>query len=91
MRNPFRARGQTLGPSQAVGHRTTAAFGIRAKLLAAFAATALFTGALGLFAVDTMERLNDGERTMYGDLFGGTHLLATYIDEVWQARSDMLD
>ena len=91
MRNPFRARGQTLGPSQAVGHRTTAAFGIRAKLLAAFAATALFTGALGLFAVDTMERLNDGERTMYSDVFGGTHLLATYIDEVWQARSDMLD
>src|SRR5438552_12327 len=56
-----------------------------------FAATALFTGALGLFAVDAMERLNDGERTMYGDVFGGTHLLATYIDEVWQARSDMLD
>src|SRR5918911_293648 len=65
--------------------------GIRTKLLAGFAATALFTGALGWYAVDAPQRLNEGERTMYGDVFGGTHLLATYIDDSWQARSDTLD
>jgi signal transduction histidine kinase/CheY-like chemotaxis protein/HPt (histidine-containing phosphotransfer) domain-containing protein len=65
--------------------------GIRAKLLTAFAFTALFTGVLGWYAVGSIERLNDGERTMYGDVFGGTHLLGTYIDDSWQARSDMLD
>jgi signal transduction histidine kinase/DNA-binding response OmpR family regulator len=94
MLNRLRARGRTFehtrtGPG--VGHRATVAMGIRAKLLAGFAATALFTGVLGMYAIDTMERLNEGERTMYGDVFGGTHLLATYIDDVWQARSDMLD
>jgi signal transduction histidine kinase/CheY-like chemotaxis protein len=65
--------------------------GIRTKLLAGFVATALFTGALGWYAVDAQQRLNEGERTMYVDVFGGTHLLATYIDDSWQARSDTLD
>jgi signal transduction histidine kinase/DNA-binding NarL/FixJ family response regulator/HPt (histidine-containing phosphotransfer) domain-containing protein len=91
MRNPFLAGSQGLAHEQRAGHVPTTKIGIRAKLLAGFAATALFTGALGLYAVNSMERLNDGERTMYGDVFGGTHLLATYIDEVWQARADMLD
>ena len=65
--------------------------GIRATLLAGFGATALFTGVLGWYAVMTMERLNHGERTMYVDVFGGTHLLGRYIDDSWQVRSDVLD
>jgi methyl-accepting chemotaxis protein len=65
-------------------------FGIRAKLLAAFVAVALCTAALGWYAVTSMERLNDGQRTLYGDIFGGTHLLARWVDTSWEARSSLL-
>jgi len=65
--------------------------GIRATLLAGFGATALFTGVLGWYAVMTMERLNHGERTMYVDVFGGTHLLGRCIDDSCQVRSDVVD
>src|SRR5919198_401089 len=65
--------------------------GIRAKLLAGFAAVALFTSALGWYAAGAMEHLNDGQRTVYGDVFGGTHLLATWVDTSWEARADLLD
>jgi signal transduction histidine kinase/CheY-like chemotaxis protein len=64
--------------------------GIRFKLLAGFAATALFTGVLGWYAAATMERLNEGTRTMSVDVFGGTHLLATWLDRSWESRSDLL-
>ena len=66
-------------------------FGIRARLLAAFVAIALFTGALGWYAVVTMERTNEGQRTVFGDIFGGTHLLATWVDTSWESRADLLD
>jgi PAS domain S-box-containing protein len=66
-------------------------FGIRAKLLAGFVAIALFTGVLGLYAASTMERLNDGQRTVFGDIYGGTHLLATWVDTSWESRADLLD
>src|SRR2546421_11238189 len=65
--------------------------GIRTRLLAAFVATALFTGVLGWYAIGGMERMNAGERLMSVDVFGGTQLLATYIDDSWEARADMLD
>ena len=45
----------------------------------------------GLVRRDDDERLNHGERTMYVDVFGGTHLLGRYIDDSWQVRSDVLD
>ena len=64
--------------------------GIRARLLGSFVIVALCTGVLGVYALITMERLNEEQRTMYGDVFGGTHLLATYADDSWQARSDLL-
>src|SRR5438445_13391835 len=41
-------------------------FGIRAKLLAAFVAVALFTAALGWYTVGGMARLNADQRTLYG-------------------------
>lgn len=66
-------------------------FGIRARLLAGFVAIALFTGVLGLYTASTMQRLNDGQRTVYGDIFGGTHLLATWVDTSWESRADLLD
>src|SRR5919202_409866 len=71
--------------------RQVVTFGIRARLLAAFIAIALFTGILGWYAISTMERMNAGQRTVYGDGFGGTHLLATWVDTSWQARSDLLN
>jgi two-component system, sensor histidine kinase and response regulator len=64
--------------------------GIRPKLLAAFAAVALFTGVLGWYAVAAMERLDREQRALYGDIYGGTHLLATWIDDTWESRSDLL-
>jgi PAS domain S-box-containing protein len=66
-------------------------FGIRARLLAAFVAVALFTGVLGWYAVVTMEGTNEGQRTVFGDIFGGTHLLATWVDTSWGSRADLLD
>src|ERR1051326_282756 len=64
-------------------------FGIRGKLLAAFAATALFTAVLGGYAVNGMSGLNNDSQTMYDDVFGGTYLLAGYVNHSWQARSQV--
>ena len=64
--------------------------GIRIKLLAGFAVVALFTGALGWYAAGAMEHLNAGHRILYGDIFGGTHLLARWVDQSWEARDDLL-
>ena len=64
--------------------------GIRIKLLAGFAVVALFTGALGWYVAGAMEHLNAGQRILYGDVFGGTHLLARWIDQSWEARDDLL-
>ena len=64
--------------------------GLRAKLLAGFVVVALCTGVLGVYALLTMQTLNESQLTMYIDVFGGTHLLATYSDDSWQARSDLL-
>jgi signal transduction histidine kinase/DNA-binding NarL/FixJ family response regulator len=64
--------------------------GLRAKLLAGFVVVALCTGVLGAYALLTMQTLNESQLTMYVDVFGGTHLLATYSDDSWQARSDLL-
>src|SRR5919206_273414 len=70
---------------------TNRVVGIRAKLLISFIGIALFAGVLGLYAIFALGQINQGERTMYVDLFGGTHLLATYIDESWGGRSAMVD
>src|SRR5438105_15815923 len=64
--------------------------GIRAKLLAGFVTVALFTGALGWYAVGSMERMNAGQRTLVVDVFGGTYLMATWIDQSTEARLDLL-
>lgn len=42
-------------------------------------AVALFSAALGLYAVNGMERLYADQRTLYGDVFGGTHFMATWL------------
>jgi signal transduction histidine kinase len=60
--------------------------GVCLKLLSAFVLVALFTGLLGWYAVATMEKLNGGQRTTYHDVFGGTHLLATWLDRAWDTR-----
>jgi PAS domain S-box-containing protein len=64
--------------------------GIRPKLIAAFAVVAMCTGVLGWYAVSALERVGREQRTLVGDVFGGTHLLATWIDNAWEARSDLL-
>ena len=63
---------------------------LRFKLLAGFVLVAMFTGTLGCYSVATMQQMNDGQRTLYGDVFGGTHLLARYLDESWDARASVL-
>jgi PAS domain S-box-containing protein len=65
-------------------------FGIRAKLLVSFFGVALFTAVVGAYDVATMGELNDNQRTMYVDVFGGTHLLATYVDLWSSERSTVL-
>ena len=62
---------------------------LQSKLLLTFAAMALFTGLLGLCAVSTIERLNESQGTMYMDVFGGTHLIAVWLDRSWEARADL--
>jgi signal transduction histidine kinase/CheY-like chemotaxis protein/HAMP domain-containing protein len=64
--------------------------GIRAKLLGGFFVVALFTAALSVYDVFTMERLNNNQRTMYVDVFGGTYLLAAYVDLFSGERSAVL-
>jgi len=66
-------------------------FRIRAKLLSAFVAVALFTAVLGVYAVSTMEGMNASQQTVYEDVFGGTHLLAVWVDASWEDRADLLD
>jgi hypothetical protein len=64
--------------------------GLRVKLLAGVRGHALFTGVLGWYSATRMERLNDGTRIMSVDVFGGTYLLATWLDRAWESRSDLL-
>src|SRR5712691_5273078 len=61
--------------------------GIRARLLCGFVVMALITGILGIYVVVGMEQLNAGQRLMYGDIFGGTHLLGTWVDNAWETRA----
>jgi PAS domain S-box-containing protein len=64
--------------------------GIRAKLLTSFIGLALLTIVLGGFAVSTFEGLNQRERVMYEDVFGGTYLVATYTDRSSDGRQAAL-
>ena len=70
--------------------KTSMGRSIRFKLLAGFVLLAMFTGALGWYSVVTMERLDASQRTLFGDIFGGTNLLARYIDASWDARASVL-
>jgi hypothetical protein len=63
--------------------------GIRAKLLAGFGARALCTTALAIYAYSAMATLSDTERTMGGDVFGGTYLHTQYIDASWASVADV--
>src|ERR671933_1450725 len=64
--------------------------GVRAKLLGGFLAIALFAAVLGGYTVVTMERLSASQRTVFGDVFGGTQMLASWVDRSWETRRDVL-
>jgi signal transduction histidine kinase len=64
--------------------------GIRSRLLGGFLTVALFTSVLGCYAIATTEQLSRSQRTVYEDVFGGTHLLASWIDQSWETRRDVL-
>jgi signal transduction histidine kinase len=64
--------------------------GVRAKLLAGFLAVALFAAVLGGYTVVTIERLSASQRTVVGDVFGGTQMLASWVDRSWETRRDVL-
>jgi protein-histidine pros-kinase len=38
-----------------------------------------------------MEGMNASQKTIYGDVFGGTHELALWVDASWEDRADLLD
>jgi signal transduction histidine kinase/ActR/RegA family two-component response regulator/HAMP domain-containing protein len=64
--------------------------GIRAKLLCSFIGLAMLTIVLGGFAASTFDGLNQRERLMYGDVFGGTYLVASYLDRSSDGRAAAL-
>jgi signal transduction histidine kinase len=65
-------------------------FGIRRKLLSGYVVIALFTAMLGLYAVASLEQLNHGQHLTSRDVFGGTHLLAMWIDRASSSRRAIL-
>ena len=65
--------------------------GIRAKLLSSFIGLAMLTIVLGGFAVSTFEGLNQRERVMYEDVFGGTYLVSAYTDRSADGRAATLE
>jgi hypothetical protein len=65
-------------------------FSLRAKLLSSFIGLAALTVVLGAFAVSTFERLNERERILYGDVFGGTYLVGAYVDRSADGRAAVL-
>src|SRR5918912_1251756 len=85
------------GSSFRIGRRPRAArttelvfLGIRAKLLCSFIGLAMLTIVLGGFAASTFDGLNQRERLMYGDVFGGTYLVASYLDRSSDGRATAL-
>jgi PAS domain S-box-containing protein len=60
--------------------------GIRGKLLAGFVAVALFTGGLGVFAVNGLSRINESQIETYVDEFGGLNALTEYMDRAYRIR-----
>jgi PAS domain S-box-containing protein len=64
--------------------------GIRAKLLGSFIGLAMLTIVLGGFAASTFDALNQRERIMYNDVFGGTDLVASYLDRSSDGRAAAL-
>jgi signal transduction histidine kinase len=64
--------------------------GIHVKLLGAFVLVALFAGLLGVFSIESIEQLSNVQSTTYRDVFGGTHLLATWVDRAWHTRRAVL-
>src|ERR1700704_4408256 len=63
---------------------------IRGKLLAWFVAVALFTGALGVFAVNGLARINQSQIETYVDEFGGLNTFTEYIDQAYRIRLNIL-
>ena len=51
----------------------------------------MLTGVLGWYAASIMKRSTEGQRTVFGDILGGTDLLATWVDTSWESRADLLD
>jgi hypothetical protein len=70
-------------------NRIRAALSIRTKLLLSFMLVATFTGALGLNAVATGDRLNTSRDALYAESFGGTRLLVAWLDQARVSESDL--
>jgi PAS domain S-box-containing protein len=63
---------------------------IRGKLLAGFVAVALFTGGLGLFAVNGLASINASQIETYVDEFGGLNAFTEYLDQTYRVRLRVL-
>jgi PAS domain S-box-containing protein len=64
--------------------------GIRGQLLAGFIVVALFTGGLGVYALDSMRAVNHNQTLMYSDEFTGMDLFAEYANLADQTRLRVL-
>jgi methyl-accepting chemotaxis protein len=64
--------------------------GIRGRLLAGFITVALFTGLLGVYALDSMRVINANQSAMYTDEFTGLDVFTQYADAAYQARLRVL-
>ena len=70
-------------------HRIRRAPGIRTKLLLSFVLVAMFTGALGLNVVITVDRLNASHDTLNADVVGDTRLLVDWLNQARVSEGDL--
>ena len=71
--------------------RIRRSLGIRTKLLGSFILVAMFTGVLGFNAVATVDRLNASRDAQYGDVFGDTTLLVTWLNQARLSEGDLAE
>src|ERR1700716_2868306 len=63
---------------------------IRGKLLVGFVVVALFTGGLGVFAINGLAAINQSQIETSVDEFGGLNAFTDYLDRTYRIRLAVL-